>query len=77
MTKGQDGYHGKRDQMVIMVKGTRWLSWQKETDGYHGKRDQMVIMANGTDGYVKRNQMVIMAKGTDGYHGKRTRCMSW
>ncbi len=62
MTKGQDGYHGKRDQMVIMANGT---------DGYV-KRNQMVIMAKGTRWLSwQKEQMVIMAKGPDACHGKR------
>ncbi len=52
--KGPDGYHGRRDQMAIMVKGP---------NGYHSKMDQMAMMVKKRpNGYhAKMDQKVILS----------------
>ncbi len=56
MVKGTKGYHGKRDQMYIMGKGTRCISCEKGPDVYYGGEKGLEVYCG------ERDQSCIMGK---------------
>ncbi len=56
--------HGKRGQIVVVVKGTLCVSLEKGADLSHSERDIMCAMGKGPDlSHSERDIMCVMGKG--------------